>query len=360
MNQQDLKQSQALSVRLWLACLATQEILCMYLGIRLGLYEALARGAQTPRQLAASAGIAPRYAREWLEQQAVAGIVVTDAAAQLADDRPYRFPESHREVLLDSDSPLSRVAGILPVGAVAHALPALLAAYRTGDGLTDADYGEDWRVSHGTANRAVYSHVLPSVVRNLLPHVHARLQQEGARIADVGCGAGWAAITLAGTYTQARIDGHEIDAGMIEDAQRNLAARGLGDRVHFHLHDCSRPDFAGRYDLVTILDTLHEMPRPVDVLRACRDWCAPNAIVLLMDARVAERFTAPGDEVERFQFTTSVLHCLPVGLAEQPSAATGTMIREPQVRAFAHDAGFSRVDVLPATDRFHRFYQLTP
>ncbi|MGH8887496.1 MAG: hypothetical protein ACRDYX_20475 [Egibacteraceae bacterium] len=44
----------------------------MYLGLRLDLYAALRDGGPaTPAGLAARAGIDERYAREWLEQQAV-------------------------------------------------------------------------------------------------------------------------------------------------------------------------------------------------------------------------------------------------------------------------------------------------
>ncbi|MDP8969343.1 MAG: hypothetical protein M3N52_02330 [Actinomycetota bacterium] len=64
------------------------EIFGVYLGLRLGLYAALAEGgAATPGQLAAWAGVDARYAREWLEQQAVAGILQVDDPALPADLR---------------------------------------------------------------------------------------------------------------------------------------------------------------------------------------------------------------------------------------------------------------------------------
>src|SRR6478609_3878210 len=46
---------------------------------RLGLYEAMGDGKpQTAVGLSTRAGIAPRYAREWLEHQAVGGFVEVD------------------------------------------------------------------------------------------------------------------------------------------------------------------------------------------------------------------------------------------------------------------------------------------
>ena len=110
------REAQALSVRMWLACLATQELLCHYLGLRLGLYEVLRdSGAATPAELASRAKIAPRYAREWLEQQAVCGVLKVESPHEDDELRRYALPAGHAEVLTLSESPLSRAASILPV-----------------------------------------------------------------------------------------------------------------------------------------------------------------------------------------------------------------------------------------------------
>lgn len=353
------RQAQALSIRLWLGCLATQEMLCNYIGIRLGLYRALAQGPATPAELARRAGIASRYAREWLEQQAVSGLIKAEAAAS-PEDRVFSLPEAHREVLLECASPLSRVAGIVPLGAVATALPELLGAYRSGTGLTDAAYGPDWRFGHGGSNRALFEQNLAGWFPVALPDIHARLVKNGARVADVACGAGWAAIALARTYPVLQIDGFEISADMVADASANALKAGVSDRVRFHLHDCCQPIVGGPYDLVCLFDTLHEAPRPVELLRNCRTICAATGCVLVMDAKVADEFTAPANEIERFQYTTSILHCLPVCLAEHPSMGTGTVMRPSQVNRFALDGGFSGFEILRIDERFHRFYRLCP
>ena len=71
------------------------------------------------------------------------------------------------------------------------------------------------------------------------------------------------------------------------------------------------------------------------------------------DERIAEAFTAPGDEVERLMYGFSILHCLPASRTENPSADTGTLLRPAVLRAYANQACFGQVDVL-------RFYRLTP
>lgn len=185
--------------------LHTQELLAGYLGARLGLYEALDRGPADVAELCARTGLDPRYAREWLEQQAVAGFIEVDDVTAAPERRVYRLPPGHAEVLLASDSPLSLVSlTMLPLGGVAGALPALLEAYRTGAGVPDEVYGDDWRHGHSGANRALFTYSLPGWLSSALPHIHQRLAAAPSRIADIGCGAGWAAIALAEAYPSPR------------------------------------------------------------------------------------------------------------------------------------------------------------
>ncbi|MDP9106070.1 MAG: class I SAM-dependent methyltransferase, partial [Candidatus Eremiobacteraeota bacterium] len=168
-----------------------------------------------------------------------------------------------------------------------------------------------------------------------------------------------ASIALARAYPALRVDGFDIDAESIAQARDNAAEAGVADRTSFEVRDAAGVRAAGAYDVVCLFDVLHELPQPVEMLRASRALRAPGGSVLVMDAKVADAFTAPADEVERFQYTTSVLHCLPASLAEQPSAATGTVMRPSTVRAYAGAAGFSGVEVLPIAERFHRLYRLT-
>src|SRR5262249_60804927 len=62
--------------RLLQATRGTFEIFSIYLGVRLGFYDTVASaGPLTPAELASRTGTHERYVREWLEQQAVTGIL---------------------------------------------------------------------------------------------------------------------------------------------------------------------------------------------------------------------------------------------------------------------------------------------
>jgi hypothetical protein len=45
-------------------------------------------------------------------------------------------------------------------------------------------------------------------------------------------------------------------------------------------------------------------------------------------------------------------------MSEQPSAGTGTVMRPSVLEAYAREAGFSNVEVLPIEYPFWRFYRL--
>ena len=115
---------------------------------------------------------------------------------------------------------------------------------------------------------------------------------------------------------------------------------------------------AGRYDLVTIFEALHDMSYPVDVLRACRALLAEGGSLIVGDERTAETFTAPADDLERLYYGFSVLHCLPVGMIGDDPAGTGTVMRPETVRRYAAEASFAEFEVLPIENDFWRFYRL--
>ncbi|HWB73283.1 MAG TPA: class I SAM-dependent methyltransferase [Egibacteraceae bacterium] len=351
----------ALVERLFAATLGTLEIASVHIGGRLGLYRALADGGDaTAGELASRTGTAERYVREWLEQQATAGFLGVDDPEAAPGQRRYGLPAAHRPVLVDEeDLNLLTPLATLVIG-VLGPMDTLLEAYRTGQGVPYEAYGADTREGIAAINRPQFVNLMADWLGSI-PEVDARLRaQPPARVADVACGTAWSSIAIARAYPDVTVDALDVDAASIDSARRNVAAAGLSDRVRPAVHDASRPDLGGRYDLVTIFEALHDMNHPVEALRAARNSLAEEGSVVVADERVAERFTVPGDEIERFNYGWSVLHCLAVGMLDEDSAGTGTVLRPDTVRAYAREAGFGRVDVLPIEHDFWRFYRLLP
>jgi predicted O-methyltransferase YrrM len=328
------------------------EIMCAYIGDRLGWYRALAGSSATPDELAERTGTHPRYAREWLEQQAVTGWV---DVSEDGDERRFHLSPAAAEVLTDEHSllylaPLARMLGTFAQ------VPDLLEAYRTGGGVSWEQYGEDARESQADMNRPWFEHELPRAFTGTAA-IDDVLRRPGAKVADIGFGGGWSSIAIARAYPQATVAGFDIDAPSVELARRNAAAAGVDDRVTFTRADVATLE--GEYDVVCFFECLHDMPHPVDALRAAHRIVRPGGVVVVMDEAVGDEFTAPGDDVERLMYGISMLICLPDGMSHQPSAGTGTVFRPPTLRSYAREAGFSDVEVLPISDfGFWRFYQL--
>jgi SAM-dependent methyltransferase len=347
--------------RLFQAAIDTLEIASIHVGRRLGFYRALAEIADAnPGEVAARTGTAARYAREWLEQQAAAGFLSVDNPAANPDERRYGLPPAHRTVLVDEED-LNHLAPIATTAiGVLRPIDAVLEAYRSGGGVPYELYGADTRDGIASINRPMFVHRLADWVASI-PDVHTRLRaQPPARVADLACGTAWSSIAIARAYPDVTVDAIDVDLASIETARRNVTAAGLADRVRPIVHDVSESGLDGRYDLITMFEALHDLNHPVEALRAARDLLAHGGSVVIADERVAERFTAPGDELERLNYGWSVLHCLPIAMLDEDSAGTGTAIRPDTVREYARQAGYSRVEVLDIEHDFWRFYRLEP
>jgi 2-polyprenyl-3-methyl-5-hydroxy-6-metoxy-1,4-benzoquinol methylase len=350
----------ALVERLFGAVVDTLEVACVHLGSRLGFYRALADGDATPAELASITGCAERYVREWLEQQAVAGFLTVDAPHAEPAARRYHLPEAHRPVLVDEDD----LNYFTPWAAIAidamYPFEQLLDAYRSGAGVPFEAYGPDLVDAIGAANRPQFINLIGDWL-GAIPEVGTRLRTlPPARVADVACGTAQSSLAIARAFPDVTVDALDVDATSIERARANVAGAGLSQRVRPKLHDASDPDLGGPYDLVTIFEALHDMNHPVEALREARASLAPGGSVVVADERVAEQFAPPGDEIERANYGFSVLHCLAVGMMDEDSAGTGTMMRPGTLARYATEAGFSRVDVLPIEHDFWRFYRLVP
>jgi SAM-dependent methyltransferase len=354
------EQRDELVQRLFGAAIGTLDVLTVHLGDRLGYYAALAAsGPLTAGELAARTGTRERYAREWLEQQAATGILAAGSEPD-ATRRRFTLPTGHAEALVDEDS-LSYMAGMVRlVASVAGPLPAVLQAFRTGGGVPYAAFGPDTREGIAAMNRPMFVNQLGSEWLPAIPELHARLHADPpARVADFGCGTGWSSIAIARAYPKVQVEGIDLDGSSIERARANAMAAGLSARVSFSVRDAADPALAGRFDLVTAFETVHDMARPVEALRAMRGLLRAGGVVLVADERVGEAFSAPGDELERLNYGFSVLHCLPASLADSPSAATGTVMRPPTFRRYAAEAGFGDIQLLPIENDFWQFYRLS-
>lgn len=356
LTEADEQQVEQFAEKLFMAGLAAMELANIELGERLHLYEVLAEGPRTAPELAAAAGIAPRYAREWLEQQAVAGVVEVDDTGKDPDARRFTLPAAHAHCLLDDDSE----ACMKPLAAIAPwlstSLDLMTEEFRSGRGVAFGDF--DLHDLQAAFTRPVFVNHLVQNWLPALPDVQAKLAAgDPVRIAEVGCGEGLAAITIAQAYPNARVDAFDLDKESIAVARKAGADAGVLDRVRFQQVDAATIPGEAGYDLVMAVEMLHDVPDPVGVLQTMKRLAGDAGAVLVVDERAKDTFTVDGDPMERLFYAFSTLHCLSVAMQDD-GAGTGTVIRSDTVRRYAAEAGFGAVDVLDVEHPQFRLYRL--
>jgi precorrin-6B methylase 2 len=349
-------ETKALTERMFAAETAALELYAVYLGERLGYYRALAeRGPATSTELAERTGTAERYAREWLEHHAVSGLLDVDDVAADALARRYTLPAEHVAVLADPDA-LDYAGGVgVEIVRAARRMAEVAQAYRTGGAPPPMPWGPEGRAE---PNRARFRNLLGKEWLPAVPAIDARLRADPpARVADIACGTGWSSIAMAAAYPRITVHGMDLDAKVIEVAARHAQESTVDDRVTFSVTDGENLG-GDPFDLVTIIEALHDMTRPVQVLRTARRLLAEGGSVLVIDTRTEDYFTAPAPERERFEYGWSLVACLPDAMGDPGSAATGTVMRPETLRGYAVEAGFTSVSVLPIETGYWRFYRL--
>ena len=333
------------------------ELFSIHLGRELGLYRWLST-PQTPDQLAETAGIDQRYAREWLEQQAVSGLVQVDNPEADPIRRVYWLSDTNREVLIDPESPV-QVGPLADLVAGAGLVVDRVAdAYRTGDGVPYEDYGRVFRDGQAAINRPAFKHdLVPVWIGESVPEIYQRLEH-GGRVADLGCGAGWSTIALATGFPEAMVIGYDSDAASIDDARVISGAAGVG--AQFRAANGAAILEDGPFDLAVLVEALHDMANPVEVLTNTRKALQPDGALVVADELVADEFAPRGDVLERMMYGWSVIHCLPASMAEKDSAAIGTVLRRGLVEQMALSAGFGSVETPDVDGGFFRIYVLRP
>src|SRR4051795_10868174 len=225
------------------------DLATIYIGDRLGLYEALAAApGSTPAELARSTGTDERMVREWLahphpgappgtdepmlpeglEHHTVGSLLDVDDPAAEPEERRYRLPEGAEEVFLDPES-LAFATPMAQYGVgLVRPIDELIDAFRKDGGLPSDRYGDDVREAQAAINRPQFVHLLATEWFPAMPDVHARLQGDAsARIADVACGGGWSSIVMAKAYPNAHVDGFDLDSPSIDMARRNAEEAGV-------------------------------------------------------------------------------------------------------------------------------------
>jgi 2-polyprenyl-3-methyl-5-hydroxy-6-metoxy-1,4-benzoquinol methylase len=306
--------------------------LMVHLGDRLGLYRAMAgAGPLSAGQLAARTHLHERWVLEWLRSQA------------------------------DEETSLWFAAGAFQGAAVpAEVLDRLEEAFRTGvgfpyDALGPAGAHHVERMLAPWSRLALVPKILPA-----LEGVTDRLRR-GARVADVGCGAGVALIAIAEAFPESTFEGFDVSLHAIARARAKLAEAGLSNAA-FYVAEAADLPSSVPYDLILTLDCIHDMPRPERAIAAIRRAIAADGTWLIKDIRSSLTWRDNlANPMLAMMYGQSVATCMSSALSEPGGAGLGTLGFNPEVaERMCRQAGFTRFLVHDFDDPANLYYEVRP
>lgn len=340
----------------------------IHLGDQLGLYTALrdAPGSLTSAELAAATDLSERWVREWVYNQAAAGLVSVDPAgdagsgASGAGERFFLTPEA-AAVLATPEHPAYGMGMFHRLPQTMRALEEMPASFRSGLGHDYDSHGPQGAVgierSFEPWNRAF---LLPTV----LPALDGVVDKlgAGARVVDIGCGAGGAVLLMAGAFPASTFAGYDISRYALGRAEEKLEESGLLN-ASFHDPRMDPIPSNGSVDLITTFDCIHDMTHPQEMMSTIRSAIKPDGTWLLVDIKALDTFTenARKNPMASLMYGISVLSCMSSALSEPGGAGLGTLgLSENRAREMAAAAGFTRFRKLPVDHSVNAFYEVRP
>jgi 2-polyprenyl-3-methyl-5-hydroxy-6-metoxy-1,4-benzoquinol methylase len=307
------------------------------IGHKLGLYRAMAGGGPlSSHEIARRSGCSERYVREWLNSQVAGGYI-----AYHPTSATYELTPEQAAVLADDTSPVFLPHAWQVVASMWADEPKTLNAFRTGEGVSWGEHSERLFCGVAAFYRNCYS---ASLVQEWLPAlsgVTAKLE-EGARVADIGCGHGHSTVLMAQGYPQSRFWGFDVHEGSIEIARRVAREAGVEERVSFEV--AKADEYAGHgYDLVCFFDCLHDMGRPIDALRYARTAMVEDGTIMLIEPFAGDRVEDNINPVGRLYYAASTTMCCAHAISENGTHVLGAQAGPNQLEAVLRSAGFGTV-----------------
>jgi len=305
------------------------------LGDRLGLFTALAEGGKmTAAKLAGKTGTQERLVREWLSAQAAAGYVEYDEAA----DSFYLSPEQE-QVFVNEDSPAFMAGAFEVVSTLWLDEEKVRQAFRSGKGLGWHDHSTC--LFRGTERffRPGYN---ANLIGSWLPALEGVVEmlEQGADVADVGCGHGASTVLMAKAFPNSRFVGFDYHAPSIERARASAKEAGVAGNTRFEV--AAAKDFPGTYDLIAFFDCLHDMGDPAGAAKHVRQALKPDGTWMIVEPFAHDNLAANLNPVGRIYYAASTFICTPASLSQEVGLGLGAQAGEARLRKVVTSGGFTR------------------
>ena len=314
---------------------ATMSAALVVIGDKLGLYRAMADGdLVTAEELASRTGTDARYVREWLSNQAAGGYVGYDAA----DERFFLTPEQSL-ALAQEGSPAFVPGAFQLATSLIKDEETIADAFQSGRGVGWHEHHHDLFTGTERFFRPGYAANLVTSWIPALDGVHAKLE-DGALVADVGCGHGTSTILMA-QATRARSSSASTTTKRRSQHART-AARRLGSTPRQLRGRAASSIPAIGYDLVTMFDCLHDMGDPVGAAAHVRQTLTADGTWMIVEPYACDRLEDNLNPVGRVFYGASTLVCTPASRDQEVGLALGAQAGEARLREVVGDGGFTR------------------
>jgi hypothetical protein len=307
------------------------------MGDRLGLYKALNEtGAMTSGELATKAGIAERYAREWLSHQTASGYLAYDSAAD-----KFILPPEQAMVFAETDSPVFLQGAFDLAVSMMENQSLVEPAFRTGKGVGWGNQSQCLFCTVARFFRPGYHNNLVASWLPALEGVIAKLEH-GATVADVGCGHGVSTAIMAKAFPNSTFIGYDFHPTSVEAARAHAEQHGVTANTRFEV--ATAQDFPGKdLDLVTFFDCLHDMGDPVGAARQVRQALKPDGSWMIVEPAAGDRLEDNINPVGRLYYAGSTMICVPTSLDQPVGAALGAQAGFAKLSKVIGEGGFGHV-----------------
>ena len=305
------------------------------LGDKLGLYKSLAAaGPLSTEDLAQQTGTTERYVREWCAAQAGSGYIEFDA-----ETNRFSMTPEQQAVFADPDSPACMTGGYYAISSLFVDEPKISEAFQTGQGVPWGEHSSCLFCGTEKFFRPGYQTNLVSDWLPSLEGVVPKLEQ-GAKVADVGCGHGVSTLVMAAAFPQSDFIGFDFHGPSVARANVLAAESGL---TNVRFEEASAKDFPGTdFDLIAFFDCLHDMGDPVGATQHSRQALKEDGTLLLVEPFAQDELAENLNPVGRMYFSFSTMVCTPASLSQEVGLALGAQAGERRLREVATAGGFTR------------------
>jgi len=312
--------------------------LMISVGHRTGLFDVLAvLPPSTSADIASTAGLSERYVREWLAALVSAHIIDYDSRTAT-----YFLPIEYAAVLARSAGPDSLAPAAQLLSALASIEDLVVAAFRSGGGVTPEAYDSVNEVLSGEKWQRLDDSTIDELLETL-PGMRERLAA-GATVLDIGCGDGALLITMARMFPRSRFRGVDVSIEAVERASERVEEAGLRN-VEFLLGDGATIDDPHSYDLVLALESIHEHGFPRVALRHIASSLKRDGVFVMQELAISSHLARAVDHpFASMLYAVSTMHSVPVALAQE-GEAFGRVWGEERAMQLLVEAGFRNVRI---------------